>query len=924
MRRISAMVLVTALAVAGCDDGSTSDAGGGDAGMMADAGMRDGGPPAASCSDGMRNQDESDVDCGGVCGATCTPTEMCGDNGDCTTNICMGGTCQPMASCTDGTMNGSETDVDCGGAMCNPCDDGEACAANADCMSGFCNAMVCAATVCGDGTVQGDEDCDDGSGGTPMETATCDDDCTTAMCGDGAVNTTAGEACDGDGAGTGGETATCDTDCTAAMCGDGVVNAAASETCDDSGESATCDDDCTAAMCGDGVHNMTAGEECDDGNTVDTDACSNTCTSNGPVINVTASTTFDTDTGMLGTAVAMGWNATNHALEVNTFAIAPGAVLTVTGSQPFVVSGNTINIEGTLDASGQDGVDGPVCSTAGPGGAGGAAGPGGFAGGAGGGGGSPAAMLSGVPGGGPGGGQPGLLDSAGGGGAGHLRRGLDGDYDTVQANRGIGGNTYDATVARIGGSGGGGGSSDDDGGIDDDGGAGGGGGGGMVELMSTAALTITGTIDVSGGDGGTNFNCSGNSGSGGGGSGGLLWLHPGAGSSFGSATFAVSGGAGGTDSFAGGDGSDGVVLIDGGCSDGMVSGYESDVDCGGSCSARCADGSACNSTADCTGASSCLAGTCSPATCANGVLDTGETAIDCGGPVCPACSCTDGLRNQDETDIDCGGATCSPCDDGQMCAIDSDCTDACDGGVCVSCFDGAQNQDETDVDCGGATCGPCATGEMCLVGSDCVGLTCDMGVCAICGDGVVNTGEACDTMGPSSTCDADCTLVSCGDGATNFPAGEQCDDGAIVPGDGCNATCQLEARPIAASGMSVTLAGSIDAGDARWTRPSASCGAGFGTNFALDVYAITNTTGAMQTLTITATWMGDGYLHIYRVPLDITTLTSCVTGNDDFGTVLASQITGQVIMPGETLYVMASTYSEGALIGPYTIDVATN
>ena len=36
------------------------------------------------------------------------------------------------------------------------------------------------------------------------------------------------------------------------------------------------------------------------------------------------------------------------------------------------------------------------------------------------------------------------------------------------------------------------------------------------------------------------------------------------------------------------------------------------------------------------------------------------------------------------------------------------------------------------------------------------------------------------------------TAPSCGDGILQFPAGEQCDDGANLPTDGCSPTCQLE------------------------------------------------------------------------------------------------------------------------------------
>ncbi len=55
--------------------------------------------------------------------------------------------------------------------------------------------------------------------------------------------------------------------------------------------------------------------------------------------------------------------------------------------------------------------------------------------------------------------------------------------------------------------------------------------------------------------------------------------------------------------------------------------------------------------------------------CSNGILDGDETAVDCGG-LCSPCgtpesaaqeeTCLDGIKNQDETGIDCGGS-CLPC-----------------------------------------------------------------------------------------------------------------------------------------------------------------------------------------------------------------------------------------------------------------------
>ncbi|NNC83133.1 MAG: hypothetical protein HKN79_06115 [Flavobacteriales bacterium] len=46
--------------------------------------------------------------------------------------------------------------------------------------------------------------------------------------------------------------------------------------------------------------------------------------------------------------------------------------------------------------------------------------------------------------------------------------------------------------------------------------------------------------------------------------------------------------------------------------------------------------------------------------CEDGVLSGGETDVDCGGP-CPPCeTCDDGILNQGETLVDCGGP-CPPC-----------------------------------------------------------------------------------------------------------------------------------------------------------------------------------------------------------------------------------------------------------------------
>jgi cysteine-rich repeat protein len=158
----------------------------------------------------------------------------------------------------------------------------------------YASAMFRFSSTCGNGVVDSGEECDDGG-----ESATCDVDCTTAMCGDGIRNATAGEQCD-----TVKDTASCDSDCTLPMCGDGHTNISAGEdcdggagcngscknvavcgngvvevgeSCDTGGQTATCDNDCTTAYCGDGHLNTAAGEVCDDGNTDDNDGCKNDC-----------------------------------------------------------------------------------------------------------------------------------------------------------------------------------------------------------------------------------------------------------------------------------------------------------------------------------------------------------------------------------------------------------------------------------------------------------------------------------------------------------------------------------------------------------------------------------------------------------------------------------------------------------------------
>jgi hypothetical protein len=106
---------------------------------------------------------------------------------------------------------------------------------------------VCAAPSCGDNVTNGTEACDPGGGATPVDTATCDDDCTLVDCGDGHPNAPALETCD-DGNGNNfddcpdGPTGSCLT----ASCNDGFLH--------DQGTGTETDVDCGGSCpgCGNG------------------------------------------------------------------------------------------------------------------------------------------------------------------------------------------------------------------------------------------------------------------------------------------------------------------------------------------------------------------------------------------------------------------------------------------------------------------------------------------------------------------------------------------------------------------------------------------------------------------------------------------------------------------------------------------------
>jgi hypothetical protein len=102
---------------------------------------------ASLCNDGVKNGSETDIDCGGTVCAACFAERACSSNSDCQSLVCDVDTkkCK-WPTCSDGVKNGGESDVDCGAACGGEflCGGGKTCFDLYDCLSESCTAGVCA------------------------------------------------------------------------------------------------------------------------------------------------------------------------------------------------------------------------------------------------------------------------------------------------------------------------------------------------------------------------------------------------------------------------------------------------------------------------------------------------------------------------------------------------------------------------------------------------------------------------------------------------------------------------------------------------------------------------------------------------------------------------------------------------------------
>jgi cysteine-rich repeat protein len=247
-----------------------------------------------------------------VDGTSCGGNNYC-RSATCTMPVCGNGVVEPGEQCDGGVgctascqWECSNASTDCGAApqcdmfqcsshQCRAVPDGSqngmACGAGGMCSNGACNS---ADQTCGNGVVEGTEQCDFGAGNGPG--TGCESSCTfscqsntdcsdgnacdgTEMCNSVTVNGNTGKQCAAGtplatGASCGSGKICLSNQCQLSVCGDGYVDASAGETCE-LPNVGTCDASCHTIVCGDGM--LEGSEQCDDGNTTNLDGCDSSC-----------------------------------------------------------------------------------------------------------------------------------------------------------------------------------------------------------------------------------------------------------------------------------------------------------------------------------------------------------------------------------------------------------------------------------------------------------------------------------------------------------------------------------------------------------------------------------------------------------------------------------------------------------------------
>ncbi len=160
-----------------------------------------------------------------------------------------------------------------------------------------------------------------------------------------------------------------------------------------------------------------------------------------------------------------------------------------------------------------------------------------------------------------------------------------------------------------------------------------------------------------------------------------------------------------------------ITNITAACANKVKDGRETDIDCGGGCSA-CAINKSCLNNSDCLSNKCGTNNKCIVNTCTNGIFD-----------------------NKTETDTDCG-FECKACKLNSKCNTAKDCESGllCTNKICSRnpCSNGLKDNKEIDVDCGG-DCSLCSIGQKCNVNEDCTTSNCVKNLCQEITESTFNT-----------------------------------------------------------------------------------------------------------------------------------------------------------------------------------------
>jgi hypothetical protein len=209
----------------------------------------------------------------------------------------------------------------------------------------------------------------------------------------------------------------------------------------------------------------------------------------------------------------------------------------------------------------------------------------------------------------------------------------------------------------------------------------------------------------------------------------------------------------------------------------------------------------CVDAAQCTPPDVCAMNACVPPNCTDMLLDGGETDVDCGGPDCNPCPNGDmcGMGTDCES-VFCDNGTCAPCANSGDCDNASYCDPAVAGGTCVpDKVDGAPCADDTEcvsgacpnddgICCDNACNGNCESCQAALTG----------GTDGVCANVIAATDPDNDCNGQQVCDDTGACAPPCGQLACNF--GSQCSPAATngvcadASGD-CDTTTCVGATP---------------------------------------------------------------------------------------------------------------------------------